>query len=416
VEKTLHQSASRKDLHRQHKLSKRVSDLETKLQEARRELTSAINNTSPLPSFPSRFERFTPTVSKRTNRLVPGKLPSLPSGRLFFTGQRDEELAQTQVDTQHVTGLNYHTAQETFEAEPATAQEGGHTDNHIVAELEATVTAFKEVSSGNQNVMDPTSFMDNHVQATPNEEDKAAFEDRMQVLDEQANHQSKKSSKTKKRKSGDGDGEKLFKPGKVNDDLEDDDEWEEGKVRSKKKQRKTSTFTKTGKTLKTKKSTSKVPVISTTNDMTPIIEAPAMEDEESLPVRTSLDSQLEPIYEEDSNEATPKADRISLAPPAVGGNGRARSRSPSRMGRMNSRSRSPAKIVQGGSQSLADELSQARDDVARGIKSPAGLNAIVEKATEEAAIARDGTVQTEKRTTTSKGTGKENFEWPEDVF
>ena len=88
--RTLPRSQSKRELGKQFKLSKRVSDLELKLADARRELDSAINNASPLPDFPTRFEKFTPgkhtptITSKFRSRFIPGKLPSLPSERMLF--------------------------------------------------------------------------------------------------------------------------------------------------------------------------------------------------------------------------------------------------------------------------------------------------------------------------------------------
>lgn len=85
-------SHTRKDVNKQQKLSKRVSDLESKLAQARHELTTAINSASPLPPLPSRFERFTPSKSTPTARFrakfMPGKLPSLPSERFLSREQQ----------------------------------------------------------------------------------------------------------------------------------------------------------------------------------------------------------------------------------------------------------------------------------------------------------------------------------------
>lgn len=87
---TLPRSQSRRELGKQYKLSKRVSDLELKLADARRELSAAINNASPMPELPSRFEKFTPgkhtptITSKFRSKFVPGRLPTLPSERLIY--------------------------------------------------------------------------------------------------------------------------------------------------------------------------------------------------------------------------------------------------------------------------------------------------------------------------------------------
>ena len=64
---------SRKDLHKQQKLVKRVSDLEGKLEAARRQLADVMDE--PVPSGPP------PRVGRK--RFVPGAMPSLPSERLL---------------------------------------------------------------------------------------------------------------------------------------------------------------------------------------------------------------------------------------------------------------------------------------------------------------------------------------------
>ena len=69
---------SRKDLQKQQKLVKRVSDLEGKLEAARRQLTDAMD--APVPSGPP----------PRRQPFVPGAMPSLPSERLL-TGFGDSE-------------------------------------------------------------------------------------------------------------------------------------------------------------------------------------------------------------------------------------------------------------------------------------------------------------------------------------
>ncbi|KAK4998442.1 hypothetical protein LTR28_013678, partial [Elasticomyces elasticus] len=87
---TLRKSKSKKELKAQQKLSKRISDLEGKLAEARHELNAALANTSPLPPLPTPWEKYTPVkgVEKPGIRsFVPGKLPSLPSERILSAHQ-----------------------------------------------------------------------------------------------------------------------------------------------------------------------------------------------------------------------------------------------------------------------------------------------------------------------------------------
>lgn len=70
----LRREASKKDLAKQYKLSKKVSDLENKLDAARRELELSIQQAPPIPDLPARIGR---------KRFVPGALASLPSERLL---------------------------------------------------------------------------------------------------------------------------------------------------------------------------------------------------------------------------------------------------------------------------------------------------------------------------------------------
>lgn len=94
---TLHRSHSRKDLSRQQKLSKRVSDLEIKLQDARRDLNTAITNVSPLPNLPSRSEKYTPNFKLHRPKFVPsGNLPSLPSEGVLFPSLRNKKRSFSQ--------------------------------------------------------------------------------------------------------------------------------------------------------------------------------------------------------------------------------------------------------------------------------------------------------------------------------
>lgn len=70
----LRREASKKDIAKQYKLSKKVSDLENKLEAARRELELSVQEAPPVPDLPARIGR---------KRFVPGALSSLPSERLL---------------------------------------------------------------------------------------------------------------------------------------------------------------------------------------------------------------------------------------------------------------------------------------------------------------------------------------------
>lgn len=91
----LRSSASKYDLKKQNRLSKRVSNLEEKLQLARLELDTALAEASPAPKLTSKFERFTPVNSMKSKmrrpKFVPGVLPTLPSERVLFPELRGPE-------------------------------------------------------------------------------------------------------------------------------------------------------------------------------------------------------------------------------------------------------------------------------------------------------------------------------------
>ncbi len=79
----LRKEPSKKDIAKQYKLSKRVSDLENKLETARRELELSMSTAPPVPEIPSYVGR---------KPFVPGALPSLPSERnMFSQGSENED-------------------------------------------------------------------------------------------------------------------------------------------------------------------------------------------------------------------------------------------------------------------------------------------------------------------------------------
>jgi hypothetical protein len=100
-ERTIRKQQSKKDMQKQQKLSKRVSDLESKLEQARRELEQALGPAPPVPVFPAHLADIqTPRARLRSNSpqkkgFVPGALPSLPSERLLFPDQLRGDEAST---------------------------------------------------------------------------------------------------------------------------------------------------------------------------------------------------------------------------------------------------------------------------------------------------------------------------------
>ncbi|KAG8627031.1 hypothetical protein KVT40_004514 [Elsinoe batatas] len=80
----LRQSASKKDLREQRRLSKRVSDLEIRLEKARKALDTSIQKSSPMPIFPSPYEKYKPRFASNTRKSFTPGLPTLHSEGLLF--------------------------------------------------------------------------------------------------------------------------------------------------------------------------------------------------------------------------------------------------------------------------------------------------------------------------------------------
>ena len=103
----LKKSQSKHDLKNQTKLSKRVSDLESKLSQARRELDEALVDASPMPKLGNKYERFTPQSTLKRPKFIPGRLPSLPSERVLMEQQaRENEMKMNEVKAIQDTEMN----------------------------------------------------------------------------------------------------------------------------------------------------------------------------------------------------------------------------------------------------------------------------------------------------------------------
>lgn len=91
----LQRQASKKDIARHYRLSKKVSDLENKLESARRELEFSISTAPPVPGLPSQLGR---------KPFKPGALPSLPSER-NMSPQKDEQMRSTSYEKNIPPGI-----------------------------------------------------------------------------------------------------------------------------------------------------------------------------------------------------------------------------------------------------------------------------------------------------------------------
>lgn len=93
----LHRASSKKDIAKQYKLSKKVSDLENKLETARRDLELSIQEAQPIPDLPGRIGR---------KRFVPGALASLPSERLLTPQTNNNDSAANRNNGQAAKAVN----------------------------------------------------------------------------------------------------------------------------------------------------------------------------------------------------------------------------------------------------------------------------------------------------------------------
>ncbi|KAL0260409.1 hypothetical protein SLS55_004096 [Diplodia seriata] len=89
--RTLRKIHSKKDIDKQLRLHKRVSDLELKLKDARRELYDCLGDSPPVPAFPAHLAASlnsnkprVPTPLRKRASGPAGDLPTLPSERLLF--------------------------------------------------------------------------------------------------------------------------------------------------------------------------------------------------------------------------------------------------------------------------------------------------------------------------------------------
>ena len=270
---TLRKSHSKYELKKQHKLSKRVSDLESKLSQARKELDLAIVDASPMPKLGSRYERFTPVSTlKRTTKFMPGKLLSLPSERLLMVQQQGDDVemsdgsedlgATKSVDLKEFLAEARVKNDDDAEGEETIKARGGGRkyptratslfnlhNNNIESEATAPINTNNDEAQGKTIDIAEASTTQEHEKMDPNsatnftsdgmvndtvgqQPDYAVLDAKLKTLE--ANDKPKKQVvKVKKRKSGARDEDKAFKPSKD----ADDEEWSEAEQGPKKKRK-----------------------------------------------------------------------------------------------------------------------------------------------------------------------------------
>lgn len=456
---TLRASHSKLNLKKQHRLSKRVSDLEVRLQSARKDLDVALAHASPMPKLGSKYERFTPTSTLKRPKFVPGGLPSLPSERLLDPvamgfgepmemeglGAGEEQMLR-ELEEQTVPGsdgneeqaLPGSEAQALPEIEEKSQKAFDLAEQHEPYMDQDTIKASHAKpypprasslfgSDNNNNTdLDPTSSMDElaklddnkHVSTTqtiPADSNDSVAADgaspdghgqldtKLKTLDANVKL-TKKQSRAKKRKSA-GVDDGVYKPSRGDD--EDADEWEPTKSTSKKRKSTGSAGSPSDqrvgggsgkKASKSKKKAGKkggAPAAEGHDDgeeaaaptQRPNGNENGVDDAAADSVRTSLDSitrSLEPLYEEEE-EAASATGTAPLVPPS-----KPSTKIAAGHARRASRSASPAK--------RADSLR------------PGAEETIMTRAA-QAAQKHPGRLRRPTMTP-----GKDEYEWPEDVF
>jgi hypothetical protein len=436
----LKKSQSKIDMRKQYKLSKRVSNLESKLQLARKELDDALVEASPMPKLGNKYERFTPYSTIKRPTFIPGKLESLPSERLLDPSHFNFEVDEVDQVMEHRAKAVTDLESGSRERQPLKgvdlmdlSEEQDEETARISHAQPYPPRASSLFSLNNKNIehitedstTDPTQTTNNHIDTdnmdvdnpsvetneSRNEPDKAAsyasLDAKLKALDANVKLAAKKPTNRKKRKSG--DDMKDYTPG--NDDEDDEDAaWELMGVNTKKR-RKSAGATK-------KKSPTKTPSKSATlvNNQAEVHTASseAKKDdtqaiEPSEPndgliaepnVRKSLDSQhipLPPVVEEEE-VASINGDPVKKP-----------TDSPQRDSDEELMTRAAAAARKHRSHSPME-----RDDMV--------LAKQVDGSAEQAAVvAKSGGAKSSRsrsRPRPKKGSGKvdESFEWPEDVF
>lgn len=290
---SLTRSQSKKDLNRAVKLNKRVSNLESKLADARRELNDAITNASPLPPLPSRFEKFTPTSKSKFTKarfgLGSSKLPSLPSESLISP----TKVAQAQDTPSLVRPRPQHT--QSFDL--THLRNSTHTDNSVIVldTPRSEIQSFLPVDYYHQGPMDPAALASSDPADHSEAENRPSLDARLKALDASVKSRTKQPAASKKRKSKD---DLTYKPPK-NDDDDDEDELEHIKEKPKKKRK------STGNKATTVEPASKQPGSDVGHGE--LIKANSKQQDSTKPqtARSSMDS-LDPIDEEGNIVVAPR--------------------------------------------------------------------------------------------------------------
>ena len=424
----LKKSHSKLDMRKQYKLSKRVSNLESKLQLARKELDDALIEASPMPKLGNKYERFTPYSSIKRPTFVPGNLESLPSERLLdpskFNLETDEAGQVMDGRAKPATEPLEHLMDLSDEPEdpdedtlrvtrarpyPPRASSLFNLNNKNIEDADEEVMADPteptrhDTERNSMDVDSPSAVANGSRGDLQKAVSYASLDAKLKALDANVKMASKRPTNRKKRRSGDDD-MKDYKP-EADDDYNEDAEWE--KLGSRNKRRKSAGAPKK-KAASKSTITNDEPEINNThneaeNDDADTIEPTSLNDDVSAEAsaRKSLDSQhaiLAPVAEEDGEEAGPaKGDPVKKPTDSPQQDAGTELMTRAAEAAREHRSRSPP----------------TREDTSL-FKQMDG------SAEQAAAVAKSGGAKSTKsghgRSRKEKARVDETFEWPEDVF
>ncbi|RMZ06800.1 hypothetical protein D0862_04498 [Hortaea werneckii] len=459
----LKKSASRYDIKKQNRLSKRVSDLESKLRVAREELNEALVEASPMPKLGNRYERFTPVSTLKSSRptFTPGRLPTLPSERFldpaslrfedvdekspakitgdgaseirrdmeeYMNGMDDDDevpVKKTQTTPSvYATRANgmFNLTNENIEALPQKVKEHSDRINEraLISELKAPISNDPEADWDDlaPDVAKVATSEDRGGQTLGDDEgDEASIEVKLKKAETK---KARAKPRPKKRKSGANEDDGIYKPGKDIDE-DEDDEWDQPTPRKKRKSAGNSGQHGSPQVKKGADNVTKKTAKGNKKDTSEAAPAVVIEDHSSNPkeadagaaepvdrqdsVRRSLDSQaetLEPLYEEEEVESTTT---VALKgepkkPTATA--------TPARHGRRGSR----------GAPDSEEKILRRTAESKRVISPPppADGSKVTEVVQVTAVPGKDGVPALPNQGKKSKKQVREDFEWPEDVF
>ena len=155
----LRREASKKDMAKQYKLIKKVSDLENKLEVARRELELSVQQAPPVPDLPAHVGR---------KRFAPGALASLPSERLLTpqtpetddAGKRSNAQASNSVDTCSATVITADKGDNVAEHKPTAVDETPEDEQQALWNRRASEIAARNAAARQSKSLSASAIPD----------------------------------------------------------------------------------------------------------------------------------------------------------------------------------------------------------------------------------------------------------------